>query len=197
MRAAILDIETTDLGAVGMGWITCAVVLPLEEGAEARIFRYDDYHCSLGRETKLVRALLNHLVQFDVLIGHNLYRFDFPYLKTRAEILGVTIPPFLPLYYDTYEGFRRSGLRTQPNFTGRPRGSLDHVWDLYFGRSRHANPKTRILPEESAAMIWEKGEARKEFIDRKVDHCARDCAMNAQIFPKVFRADPKACFKRF
>lgn len=193
-RACVVDIETTDLGAVGMGWITCAVVVGMEKDDIPVIFRYDNYHCSLGRETKLVRALLNHLSQYDIWIGHNLRGFDYPYIKTRAAILGVAMPPRSPLYYDTWEGFRRTSFRTTLNYKGKPKGSLSHVWDMFFGRMADENPKTAIMPEESSMMIWG-GKGRKRAIDKKVDHCVRDVQMNIDIFRPVFQADPRRTFK--
>ena len=48
MYCAVLDLETTDLSAVGGGMILCAVVKPLE--GKPITFRYDEMKCTCANE---------------------------------------------------------------------------------------------------------------------------------------------------
>ncbi len=185
MDCATLDLETTDLSAVGHGFILCAVVKPLR--SKPLVFRYDELGCKPAREKKLVRALTDCLSEYDLWIGHNLDRFDFNFLKSRANLLGV---PFQlrPLTYDTMKAFRRIGFLTARNpVTGKPRANLDHVVDFF----NIPQLKTRVgYPNAHWRTVWGDRQTRGEAMDTLVEHCVYDCVMTEQVYLKEIKLDP-------
>lgn len=140
MRAAVVDIETTALEACGSGWMLCAVLKEL--GEDAKIYRYDQYHCPLGNETRMLVAFVKELEQYDLVIGHNVEAFDIPYIKSR--LIRCKLPPITshPFIYDTKCGFKRCKFRTVDNGFGKPTTALDMTID-FFGIPQR---KTKIYP---------------------------------------------------
>ncbi len=183
MDCATFDLETTDLSAVGPGFVLCAVIKPLRQ--KPIVFRYDTMHCRLGREQKLVKAILAELEKYDLWIGHNADRFDFNMLKSRALLLGV---PFRvqPFVYDTMMSFKRQGYLTARNpITGKPIAKLDHICD-FFG---FVQRKTPIYPREHWKAVWETGVTRTQAMDHLVDHCVRDVGMTEDIYLRLIKTD--------
>jgi len=179
MRICTLDLETTDLAAVGAGWILCAVIKPL--GGKPKVLRYDDMHIALAHETPLLHALSRVFDEYDMVIGHNLENFDWPYIKSRCSILGLPIPR--PVYrYDTLQAFRSTKLRTVPNFKGNPKAGLGHVCD-FFGLEQRKNG---LFPRQHWNPVWgqDKGQ-RREALDHLVEHCVSDVIMNEAIYWKL------------
>ncbi len=184
--AACFDIETTDLSAVGAGFVLCAVVQPLD--GKPKVFRLKE---KPGREKQLITDILNELYKYDLLVGHNIQKFDLPFLMTRALRLGVAVPnKATPLIYDTMVGFRRTGLRTRLNQRGKPSASLAMITDL-FGIPQE---KTALYPDEQFTIVWD---GSKKAMRDLVDHCLRDVRMNIQVFHKVFPLDPKRVLKPY
>lgn len=186
---ATFDIESTSLDAVGAGVLLCAVVKPM--GNEAKVFRYDAMHLSPGNDMKLVRALVNELCRYDLLVGHNIERFDWNFIRTRAMIHGIPIPT-RPCAYDTLKAFKRCGYLTVPNMIGRPTARLDHVVDM-FGIEQE---KTALYPREHWKTVWGKKSERKEAMDKLVEHCVRDVSMNEEVFKRMFPMDSTLILRR-
>ncbi len=183
MDCVTFDLETTDLSAVGPGFVLCAVVKPLRK--KPIVFRYDEMHCRPGHEQRLLRAILAEMEKYDLWIGHNADRFDFNMLKSRALRLEV---PFRqqPFIYDTMKSFKRQGYLTSRNpVTGNPVAKLDHICD-FFGFSQR---KTPIYPVEHWKAVWESGERRTEAMDNIVDHCVRDVGMTEDIYFRLVKTD--------
>lgn len=190
MKTCVLDIETTDLGAVGAGTILCVVIKPL--GRKPLVFRVDESHCRLGHEDKLLKAVFRELSKYQIIIGHNIENFDWCYLKSRAVILGVPLT-LRPFGYDTLKAFRRSKLRTRMNGFGRPSAGMDMVVD-FFGLPQK---KTKIYPRAWWEAVWGNRDGKKtKAIDEIVTHCKDDCAMNEQIFWKLIDLDWRGGIKR-
>lgn len=190
MRVAIIDIETTGLSAVGEGVLLLAVVKPYKQ--QPVTFRFDEYSVKPGREDKLLSALLLHLEQFHAIVGHNIARFDWPFLKSRARILGV---PFIraPLYYDTCQGVRRAGWLTKRNAIGKPTAALDHAID-FLGLDQE---KTKIYPNEWWESVWGRNtQARKDAVDGVAAHCVSDVRMTERLYEVLLEDDDKARFSR-
>jgi uncharacterized protein YprB with RNaseH-like and TPR domain len=191
--ACVFDIETTSLEAIGAGWMLCAVVLDLQT-RKNYILRYDNLECQLGHEGRLVKALLYGLSRYQVLIGHNINRFDWPYIKSRAIRNSIEISPYrFGVSYDTLPAFRRCGFKTVPNMIGKPTCRLDHIID-FFGIEQE---KTPLYPREHWVSVWGDGEndnARKLAMDNLVDHCVKDVRMNEQIFWRLWESDPYRTF---
>lgn len=186
MRICTLDIETTDLSAVGAGWIVCACIKPL--GEAVRTLRFDRLGCAYAHENKLIAGVFEALGEHDLVVGHNLEQFDWMYLKSRALILGVPLPR-PPMAYDTMKAARRVGLRTAINtFTGRGTVALDHVID-FFGLPQS---KTKIYPRKHWASVWERDRKEgKRAIAALVEHCEADVEMTEAIYWKLIQHDPK------
>jgi uncharacterized protein YprB with RNaseH-like and TPR domain len=160
-----------------------------EPGKKEVIFRTDVYKDPLGKEITLLEALLHRLGQYDLWVGHNIDRFDVPWLRSRAIQLGVDGGESLaPLTYDTCKAFRRVGFMTVRNAIGKPTASLAHVVDFY----RLPQYKTAIYPNEWWETIWGDKPQRKAALDKVVDHCQRDVRNNAMIYPLLLRADRRA-----
>jgi uncharacterized protein YprB with RNaseH-like and TPR domain len=198
MKAAVFDIETTDLCAVGSGIVLCVGIRPLTTN-RTRIFRVDqfdyepdDEHGILERqENDLLYAVFDELDKYDMLIGHNIDGFDIPYLRSRAYQHKASWWSH-PLTYDTYKGFRRTGFLTRQNGFGKPCASMDMVAD-FLGL---AQLKTKIYPAEWWASIWGNKKQRLEAMDAIVDHNERDVRLNAMMYPILLANDPKVIIKR-
>lgn len=190
MKVAIVDIETTDLSAVGMGFILCACVLPDEDNAKPKTIKLDfTKHNMPGRERDLIRRLIVEINKYDLIIGHNL-KFDLSYIQSRAVILG--IPPIVrfPMFYDTMSAFANSKLRTCLNRIGKPTKSLAMVVDLL----HIPQEKTALYPEERAEIVWDGSRKRMREL---VDHCKKDVQMTRRVLGKILKLDPKPVIKRF
>ena len=190
MNTATFDIETSALEAVEAGFILCAVVKPL--GKPSKTFRYDVMGCSAGEETKLIKRLIAELANYQVLIGHNIERFDFPFIKTRAMILGAEFN-LRPILYDTLKAYRRCGYLSRQNGFGKPTAALAHVVDILGIPQK----KTGVYPREWWKAIWDKHKGRrKEALDEIVDHCVKDVEMNEKVFDLLFEVDHKMVLRR-
>jgi len=189
MNAAVFDIETTDLAAIGAGTLLCAVVKPL--GKTPVTFRADKMNCKPGHESKLVAAVIGELNQYDLLIGHFIEGFDIQWLRSRAKYFDL---PTLgrPFVYDTYKAFKRLGYKTVPNRIGRPTASLGHATD-FFG---FENDKTRIFPREWWESVWQDGKRREAAMDKVCAHCYGDVVMTQKIYLALIKDDYHATLKR-
>jgi hypothetical protein len=198
MRSCVMDIETTDLAAVGAGMILCVCIRPLSTG-QTRSFRMDSHQYEQStefgyfeREEKdMLGEVFEELEKYDLFIGHNIRNFDIPYLRSRAYQHGINWTQ-RPLFYDTLVGFRNSGFLTRPNGFGKPCAGMDMVAD-FLGVTQL---KTRIYPRDWWKAIWGNETARLEAMNEIVDHCERDVRLNANIYPILLENDPKVSIKR-
>ena len=189
MKAAIFDIETSSLDAIGAGVLLCAVVRPL--GKRETVFRADEMNCRYGQEQPLVDAVTAELNQYDLLIGHFVSGFDIPWLRSRAIYFGTTQLKRV-FVYDTMKAFRRLGYKTVPNHFGKPSAGLAHVVD-FFGEDQQ---KTGIYPRAHWDVIWADEERRKEAMGDLVNHCSADVRMNEKIYNRLLPLDERAVIRR-
>ncbi|HLA88127.1 MAG TPA: ribonuclease H-like domain-containing protein [Anaerolineales bacterium] len=197
MNSCVFDIETTSLGAVGAGILLAVCVRPTAT-QRTRSFRLDQYDFKASKEYGIVereeKALLtdvmDELDKYDVLIGHNVIRYDIPYLKSRAFQRDMETKPVV--VYDTLTAFRRTGYLTIPNGFGKPSGGLAMVADFLHVKQL----KTSIFPHDWWETIWAKEAKRKESMDEIVDHCSRDVRLNANVFRYLWNADPRPALKK-
>ena len=189
-NACVFDIETTALEAVGAGMVLVAVVKPVGD-ARCRVFRIDRSGDEFGHEVNLLKKLFAELERYQLVIGHNIEGYDFPFIKTRARVLGI---PFThrPLVYDTLKGFKRTGFRTVLNKIGKPSAGLDMVVDGY----GHLQRKTKIYPQAWWASVWGSVSDRSVAMTEMIEHCVRDVEMNEAIFWDVMVDDPNPTIKR-
>lgn len=189
MKAAVFDIETSGLDAVGSGTLLCVVIKPLER--REIIFRADELKCAPGREKRLVQAVNDELNKYDLLIGHNIARFDLAWLRSRAVFFNLP-EPRRPFVYDTLPAFRRMGYKTVPNHFGKPSASLGHVVD-FFGIEQE---KTSIFPRAHWDIVWKDGKQRKEAMDDLVSHCYKDVRMTERVYWELIKVDHAASIRR-
>ena len=199
MKSAVFDIETSALEGIGAGVLLCACVRPLSTN-RTRTFRADAYKFDPDpefgfferQERELLTELLDELVKYDLLIGHNIEQFDLGFLRTRAYRHHV---PFelRPLVYDTVKAFRRVRYRTVLNAVGKPTASMDMVAD-FLGIKQE---KTKLYPVRHWESVWGNDVQRTQSMDDLVDHCQRDVRMNAQIYELLLPNDEKANIRRW
>ena len=197
MVSATFDIETTSLGAVGAGILLCVCIRPTATN-RTRSFRLDQYEFKASKdfgvvereEKALLADVMDELAKYDVLIGHNLARFDVPYLKSRAFQRDMIVPPMI--VYDTLLAFRRTGYLTVQNGCGKPSAGLAMVADFLHVKQL----KTSIFPHDWWETIWAKESRRIEAMNEIVDHCKRDVMLNANVFRYLWNADPRPSLKK-
>lgn len=198
MYSAVFDIETTDLGAVGAGIITVVCIRPMQT-KRTRTFHLGMYEFEPDpmfgfleqEETELLKGVREEFRKYHILIGHNIERFDWPYLRSRAFIRDVTWDVY-PALYDTLKAFRRTRFLTVPNGYGKPTGRLDHVADF----ANIKQEKTSRYPRARWEQIWGNKARRAEAIHEEVDHCQRDVRMNAQVFDYLWASDMRPTIKK-
>jgi len=199
MQSAVFDIETTSLGAVGAGIILCVCIRPMQTKRTRTYhigmyeFEPDEEHYGFleREETALLEAVKKEFEQYKILIGHNIEKFDWPYLRSRAFRRGLEWNIF-PGLYDTLKAFRRSKYLTVQNGFGKPSGGLAMVAD--FGGVKQE--KTAIYPVEHWENVWGNKPERLAAIQNLTAHCQADVRMNANVFEFLWAADMRATIKR-
>ena len=187
MKAAVFDIECSDLCAIGPGRFLCAVIKPLDSD-KIWLFRHD-----LMGEGKAIAATVEVLGGFDLLIGHNIQKFDMPMMFSFFVSRGLHGEFCNPFVYDTMLAFSRIGYRTRLNGFGKPTKSLAFAVD-FFGIPQE---KTSIFPREHWLTLWGKGKCRKEAMDNLVAHCMADVTMNEKLYWRILPDDKRAIIKRW
>lgn len=198
MKSAVVDIETTALEGIGAGMLLCGCIRPLAT-KRTRTFRlmYNDNTDKTqgfleGEERQLLSEMLEELEKYDLLIGHNIEKFDLPYLQSRAIVRGIQFR-LRPFTYDTMRAWGRVKLRTVLNGYGKPTKSLDMIAD-FLGL---AQLKTKIYPRSHWEAIWAKPVEREEALKSIIDHCERDVRMNAQIYELILQYDERGVIRRW
>lgn len=197
MYSAVIDIETTDLAAVS-GIVTCVCIRPTQT-RRTRTYHvgmyYQPYEASEGflarEETELLKAVIEELGKYHILIGHNLIRFDIPYLRSRAFIRGLEWTLY-PMIYDTLVAFKRTRYLTRMNGFGKPTASLAHVADF----ANIKQEKSPIFPRAWLEQLWGNEIERIEATRKVAEHCQADVRMNDAVFEFLWAADLRAAMKR-
>jgi hypothetical protein len=198
MKSAVFDIECTDFSAVGAGIVTCVCIRPMDTG-RTRTYHLGMYEFEasedfgfLEREERaLLEAVREEFAKFHILIGHNITRFDWPYLRSRAFRRDLEWHVY-PALYDTFMAFRRTGFVTSPNGFGKPTARLAHIADF----AKLKPDRTTIYPGDWWETIWGNKKNRFEALQNIIDHCQRDVRMNAQVFEFLWAADMRPVIKR-
>jgi DNA polymerase elongation subunit (family B) len=199
MKSAVMDIETTDLAAVGSGILLCVGIKPLN-GGKSVTFRLDDYDGDTEndeygffekQEMNMLWNVVGELDKYDLLVGHYIDKFDVPFLRSRAYQYGCTWNSH-PLTYDTKSAFRRTGFLTRQNGFGKTSASMDMVAD-FLGLEQL---KTKIYPREWWQSIWGNKEERTKAMNNIVNHNKRDIEMNSKLYPLLLANDPRVIIKR-
>lgn len=143
-------------------------------------------------ETQLLQELIGELSKYDLLIGHNIEKFDLPYIRSRAQARNV--PCFLqPFTYDTMKAFGRTKMRTVLNGYGKPSKSMDMIADFL----ALDQLKTKIYPRNHWLTIWGNASERETAMQDIIDHCKRDVRMNHEIYDMILPFDLKGSIRRW
>lgn len=111
-KPCVLDIETTDFSASdgSMNLLVCAVIAPLNksDGDQAKIFSltWEDTSDQRGIDYRLLQEVIGELNKWDVIIGHNVGRFDINWLLSRVMMQYHGLPPRAWQYFDTLSAAR-------------------------------------------------------------------------------------------
>lgn len=162
----------------------CAVIKALDK-PKPIVLRYDKLKCKPGKENYLVEDVIEALSGFDMVIGHNIHKFDLPYIKSRAIQLGIKFD-LEPFVFDTKDAFKRTGYRTVDNGFGKPTASLAHVIDFFDIRLTKKYP---LYPRQHWKSIWEDGKNRTRAMDMLTEHCVADVLANEQVYWKLLPVD--------
>lgn len=116
-RIGFLDIECSNLNAdFGIILTWCIKDATTGEILEDALTAAD---VRAGREDKrIVASLIEAMKRFDLLVGFYSSKFDIPYIRARALILGVEFPAYgtihhLDLYFNVRRNFKLSSRRLE------------------------------------------------------------------------------------
>ncbi len=157
MRTGFLDIEASNLkGDFGICLCYC-IKDEKSDKIYSRIITKEELRTSL--DTENIKQCIEDMSKFDRLIGYYSSRFDIPFLRTRAVILGVDFPEF---------------------------GSIIHN-DLYFLIRNRFSLSSKRLDAACRALLGSTSKTRldgvhwikalsgdKEALDYILDHCKHD-----------------------
>lgn len=184
----MFDIETASLSVTkgGAGFL-CAVIKPLDSDSIV-VWRHD-----LMSQRGAIRRTLKTLADFDLVIGHNVQRFDLNMLFSYACVHGI---PFSlnPLVYDTLTAFGRIGYCTTLTPKGNRRKSLGFAIDFFWPSD---NDKTSIYPNWHSIASYERGEAGNRAMADVVDHCIADVMLTERLYLKMLPDDRRVIIRRW
>lgn len=175
-KIGFFDIESTDLNA-GFGIM---LSFSIKEGGRKEIIsdvitETDMRKGVKGDEDKrIVRRCIQELSQFDVIVTHygNDYRFDVPFVRTRALAMNIPFPAYGALkHYDTYAMLKKK--------FRLPRNRLETACRILIG----ATEKTHLDP-----VIWRKAaRGDKKSLAYILEHNKRDVRDLERLYNKIER----------
>ena len=142
-RTGFFDIETSNLAAdFGIILTYCIKVLGERTILSGRLRHTDLAHAMVGDEDRrVVEACVRDLSRFDIIVTYYGARFDIPYVRTRAQAMGIDFPAYGTLVHlDLYDRIKRK-FRLSSN-------RLENACRVLLGKTR----KTRI-----EAKYWRAG----------------------------------------
>ncbi len=115
-RVGFFDIETSGLQA------NFAILLSycIKVRGEDKIY-YDTFNekdLRNGQDYRIVKNCIKDLQNFDRVIGHYSKRFDIPFLRTRALMLGIDFPQFGEMYHTDVWDIAKRKLKLSSNRQG-------------------------------------------------------------------------------
>jgi uncharacterized protein YprB with RNaseH-like and TPR domain len=176
-RVGFIDIESSGLKA------NFAIMLTycLKVRGEDKV--YSDYltekDAQNGLDERIVKNCIRDLKNFDRVIGHYSKRFDIPFLRTRALMLGIDFPQFGELYHTDVWDIAKRKLCLSSNRQGVIAESINND-----------DSKTRIEPKYWIRAL----QGKKDAIDYILDHNMKDvvqCERNYErirVFAKVTKS---------
>lgn len=169
LHAAVVDIETTDLKAVGyQGYLLALCILPLEGEVETHAMGFGE-----PDDRRLLSESVEGMSAYDILIGHNLQAFDLNWLHSRFMRYGLAWPRRW-VVFDTYQVAKSLAIASYKGLA-----MLGDYFDLN-------GIKTSIYPRAwNNVRSWDEAEFQ-EAIDDIVYHCQQDVLLNRRVFDALF-----------
>lgn len=169
-KVGFLDIEATNLQA-DFGYILCYSLKELDGELQHRSVTTDELRSYIF-DKNVMKHFLKEIESFDRLVGFYSkdYRFDVPFLRTRALKWGLEFPEWRDfLFTDAYD-LSKPKLRLHRN-------RLENVCDLLEIPSK----QHRLSPE-----IWMRAQAgSKKALDYIQKHCDEDVLSLEGVFKKL------------
>lgn len=167
-KVGFLDIESSGLKANFAIMLTYCI----KERGTNNI--YSDFLTKKDAEGELdkriVKNCIKDLSNFDRVIGHYSKRFDVPFLRTRALILGIDFPQFGELYHTDVWDIARRKLCLSSNRQGVIAESINND-----------DSKTRIDQKHWIPAL----QGNKEAIEYILDHNMRDVIQLEKNYEKL------------
>jgi hypothetical protein len=170
LNAAVFDIETKDFKTEGYyGELLMCCILPLD--SDNIITAKREYGDMSDRKT--LYDTIRLLSQFDILIGHNINRFDLGWLASRLAYHNM--PAFRRFFtIDTFVWAQRAKLKT--------RKSLANLID-YFGVQGVKTSIQRTSWSMSSSPIENEWRANQAEV---LYHCQQDVIGNREVFHALY-----------
>lgn len=169
-KVGFLDIETTGLQA-DYGYILCYSIKELDGDIKHRSITQEEMRSYIF-DKNVVKQFLNDIKPFDRLIGFYSkdYRFDVPFLRTRALRWGLKFPEWRDYMFTDVYDLSKPKLRLNHN-------RLQNVCDLLGIPSK----EHRLNPD-----IWQRAQAgSKEALDYIQTHCDEDVISLEAVYKKL------------
>jgi len=171
LRAAVVDIETTDFGTEGFaGYLICVCILPLDADKPTTItIRHDEF----GNDKRLLLDVRAALSEYDIIAGHNWSAFDYNWLCSKLMFYG--LPPLRTHWiFDTYQAAKTMGIKT--------RKGLGNLID-YFGLE---GVKTTIYRTSWNDIRHPDPRVFDKTLGEIVYHCENDVIANRNLLDVIY-----------
>lgn len=171
-RVGILDIEASNLDAnFGIMLTYCIKDTASDKIWSDGITKADvKKYKAHKRDFRIATNCVTDMKRFDRIVAHYGRRFDVPFIRTRALMLGVDFPPYSSLYMDDTWRWAKDKLKLNSN-------RLDTVCRSLFGETE----KTHIDHE-----YWIRGlEGDPKAIEYIMDHNVKDVLDLEKVWKKL------------
>lgn len=133
-RIGFLDLECSNLHANWGIILSYSIKVKGEDKIYSKVISKEELNTCLDK--RVVESCIDDIDKFDRIVGYYSTRFDIPYLRTRAIILGVPFPGYGGFLHTDVYYMARNKLCLNSN-------RLDTVAAALFGETQ----KTRIEPK--------------------------------------------------
>jgi hypothetical protein len=175
LKAAIFDIETTNLDAMGYeGFLLVCCILEMDKDEPITLALP---HKAGGDDRGMLQQTIEELSAYSFLIGHNIAAFYFNWLTSRLMYHGFEMPPAW-VYFDTYQVSKTLAIKSK-------RKSLAFLGD-FFRIGGDENEKTAIYPTAWSMARSPNQDEYDAMIADCVDHCIKDVKRNRDLFNCIY-----------
>jgi uncharacterized protein YprB with RNaseH-like and TPR domain len=172
-KVGFIDVETSQLTA-DWGIVLCVSILP-SEGDKAflrTVTKKELYSDSIDKA--LLIDTINEMRKYDRLIGYysSNYRFDIPFLRTRAIHHNLDFPSFGEIVMEDLYPVIRYKFKLKSN-------RLDNACEALLGDTT----KTKWLWRHWLRAV----QGDKEALDYIADHCLKDTQEVRRLYQKIYK----------